>query len=92
MRDFRVNITVEVDQVANALAIRTPVPLQLVRRAGQWQATCEPLRFESPPADTMEDAVLAGARQAALEIQATVEDRPLIVGRITPCDVPQGMF
>jgi len=90
--EFRVNLTVEVDQVANALAIKTPVPIQLVYQAGQWRA-----RGESPPIatlefDTMEQAIVAGAKEAAMEIQAAVNQRPLIVGRITPENVPEGPF
>ena len=90
--EFRVSITVEVDQVGNALAVKTPVPIQLVYQSGQWRA-----QSESPPVatlkfDTMEEAIVAGAKEAAMEIQAAVNERPLIVGKITPENVPEGSF
>ncbi len=90
--EFRVNITVEVDQVGNALAIKTPVPLQLVYAGGRWRAQCE-----SPPVatlmfDTMQEALVAGAKEAADELQAAVRDRPAVAGRIAPRDVPSGRF
>lgn len=92
MIEFRVNITVEVDQVGNALAIKTPVPLQVVYQGGRWRAQCE-----SPPVltlmfDDMEEALVAGAKEAANELQAAVIDRPVIAGCITPESIPTDMF
>jgi len=90
--EFRVNMTVEVDQVANALAVKTPVPLQLVYQGGRWRTQCE-----SPPVctsvfDTMEEALVAGTKEVAAEVQGAVIDRPTIVGKITPNDIPANMF
>lgn len=90
--EFRVNVTVEVDQVGNALAVKTPVALQLVYQQGRWRAQCE-----SPPVctlvfDTMEEAVVAGAKEAHAELQAAVEDRPVVAGRILPEQIPVGDF
>jgi hypothetical protein len=42
--------------------------------------------------DTMQEAVIAGAKQAANELQAAVEDRPVVIGKITPDQVPKGLF
>ena len=86
--EFRVNITLEVDQVGNALAIKTPVPMQLVYQGGQWKAQCE-----SPPVatlrfDSLQEAIVAGAKEAAAEIQAAVNERPCVVGRVTPGNIP----
>lgn len=93
MQDIRVNLTVEVDQVANGLAIRKPVALQLVRnRHKRWYASCETPRFETAPCETMEGATVAGARQAHAELQMAIDDRPVIAGRITPDDVPKCRF
>jgi hypothetical protein len=93
VQDIRVIVTVEVDQVANGLAIRKPVPLQVVRnRSRKWYAQCESPPFETAPCDAMEDAIVAGARQAHTELQIAIDERPVIIGRITPDDVPRGRF
>lgn len=68
--EFRVNVTVEVDHVSGDLARKTPVPLQLVYQGGQWCA-----QSESPPVytvmyDSMEEAVIAGAKEASAELRA----------------------
>ena len=91
MAAVRVNITVEVEQKGNGLAILTPVPIQLVRQRSKWHAECE-----SPPLctdcfDTMEQAIVAGAKQAGQELQAAVNERPIIAGKITPVEI-HGMF
>ncbi len=92
MSEFRITFTVEVDQVGNGLAIRTPVVVQLIRQGRQWQAVCESLRFETEPFDAMEEALIAAGDQAAAEIQAAVNERPFIAGRITPDNIPVGIF
>lgn len=90
--DFRVNITIEVDQVGNGLAIQTPIPVQLICRRGQWRGRCETPPLETDVHDRMEDALAACAQQVAAEVQMAVIERPLILGRITPDDVPKNMF
>jgi len=90
--DFRVNITVEVDQVGNALAVKMPVPIQLVYQQGCWRAQCEKPPISTEMFDTMEEAVVAGAKEAANELQAAVDDRPVVAGKITPDQVPEGGF
>jgi len=90
--EFRVNLTVEVDQVGNALAIKTPVPLQLVCQAGRWRAQSENPPILTCEFATMEQALAAGAQEVAAELQAAVIDRPLIIGRITPKDIPTNVF
>lgn len=93
MQLTRVNITVEVDQVANGLAIRRPVALQIVQNNNKkWYAACEAPRFETAPCDAMESAIVAGARQAHAELQMAIDDRPVIAGRITPDEVPRCRF
>ena len=89
MQNFRLKLTIEVDQVGNGLAIQTPVPLEVVYEHGRWHAQCELPPVSSPQMGTLEAAIVSGARQVAMELQAAVEDRPLIVGRITPADVPE---
>ncbi|HOB74468.1 MAG TPA: hypothetical protein PKG54_08075 [Phycisphaerae bacterium] len=92
MFEFRLNLTIEVDQVGNGLAIQQPVPIQLHYRGGRWAVECEDPPLVTPPCDRMDEAVVAGARAVALELQAAVDHRPLIIGRITPEDVPAGWF
>lgn len=92
MFEFRLNLTVEVDQVGNALSLQTPVPMQLHYRGGRWAAECDALPVATPMCDRMEEAIVSGARAVALELQALVNDRPVIAGRITPADVPAGCF
>ncbi len=88
---FRVNITVEVDQVGNGLAIQTPVAVQLVCERGQWYGQCINPPVTTDMFETMEKAMVACAQEVGAEVQAAVVERPLIAGRITPKDVA-GMF
>ncbi len=88
MDEFKLNLTVEVDQVGNGLAIQTPVQLQIAYGTGRWQARGQEPVFETDPLDSLDDAVVAGARQARAELQAAVIERPRVIGRITPDDVP----
>ena len=92
MFEFRLNLTVEVDQTANALAIQTPVPMQLHYRGGRWTAKSATPPVSTPMFDKLDEAVVAGARAATLELQGMVTDRPVIAGRITPVDIPAGWF
>jgi hypothetical protein len=90
--DFRVNLTVEVEQKANALAIRKPVPVQLVFHRGQWQFECESPALQMPVCQSMEEALVMGSKQLAVEVQAAAVERPFVVGKITPDRIPLGMF
>ena len=91
MAAVRVNITVEVEQKGNGLAIQTPVPIQLVQEQGKWRAECEAPPFCTDRFDTFEQAIVAGAKQAGDELQAAVNERPIIAGKITPAEI-RGMF
>jgi len=79
--EFSINITVEIDQSANALDVRTPVTLQLIHKDGQWRAKCDHPPLETISFGTMEGALTAGAKEAALELQ---DNQPHIAGKITP--------
>jgi hypothetical protein len=92
MDEFIVNLTVEVQQVGNGLAIQTPVPMQFAYETGRWRAFCETPPVETPKLESFEKAIIAGARQAAAELQAAVIERPRVLARITPDDIPEGMF
>ena len=90
--NFAVNVVVSVDQVANALAIETPLLMQLAYEKGRWQARCESPSVATSDFGSMEEALIAGGEQAALEVQAAVIDRPRIIGKITPDSIPAEMF
>jgi len=84
MAPVRVNLTIEVEQRGNGLAILTPVPVTLVHEDEAWRAVCEAPPVESDAFGSFDEALLAGARQVNDELQAAVIERPLIAGRITP--------
>lgn len=90
--NFRVNITIEVDQVGNGLSIQTPIPVQLICERGQWRGQCDNPPVSTEVHDGMEDALVACAQQVAAEVQMAVIDRPVILARITPDDIPKNMF
>ncbi|GMV97783.1 MAG: hypothetical protein HRF43_15805 [Phycisphaerae bacterium] len=92
MFEYDLQLTVEITQVANALAVRTPVPLSLHYRGGRWRAECDCPSISTPQYDRLEEAITAGARAVAAELQAGISERPIILGRITPADVPRGRF
>ncbi len=82
--DCRVNLTIEVEQVGNGLAIRKPVPVQLVYHRKQWLAECMDPPVETDPFEHMEEAIVAAAQIVQNELQAQVIETPMIVGKITP--------
>ena len=84
MAAVRVNITIEVDQKANGLCIEKPVPVQLVCEHKKWRLTCRNPALETEHFDTMEQALIAGARLIGDEMQAAVVERPAVIGKITP--------
>ncbi len=87
MAAFKINLTIEVEQVGNGLAMQTPVPMQLVYHQARWQAVCDSPAIMTPSVKNMEEAIIAGSREIAREMQAAVVERPLIAGRVTPADV-----
>ena len=91
MAPVRVNLTIEVEQRGNGLAILTPVPITLIHEDREWRVVCETPPVESDAFATFDEALLAGARQVNDELQAAVIERPLIAGRITP-ETVRGLF
>ena len=55
------------------------------------RAECEAPPFYTDRFDTFEQAIVAGAKQAGDELQAAVNERPIIAGKITPAEI-RGMF
>lgn len=69
--EFRMNVTVEVDQVGSDVAVKTPIALQLVYQRGQWCAQCEAPPVATVMYETMQEAIVAGAKEAAAELRTT---------------------
>ncbi|GMU21954.1 MAG: hypothetical protein AMXMBFR13_20420 [Phycisphaerae bacterium] len=92
MCTFTVKLGVEVPVVGNGLAVETPVALELRRGPAGWAAQCMAPPVATEAYGRLEEALVAGAQAAAGELQAAVEDRPVVLGRITPEDIPAGMF
>ena len=82
--EFRIQYTIEVDQRANALAIATPIPIQLCYDRGKWVGQCENPPVITAPARTMQDALTDCAKQVTQQVQSSVIDRPVVAARITP--------
>lgn len=92
MQDFRVKLTVEVERVGNGLAIQTPAPLDLVYAGDRWHAESGDPPVLTPELQTMESALVEGANQLAIDMQAAVIERPLPFPPMTPADIPEDMF
>jgi hypothetical protein len=69
--EFRVQVTVEVDQVGNDMTTKTPVPLQVLYQAGQWCAQSDSPPISTVMYDTMQEAIVAGAKEAAAELRTS---------------------
>lgn len=91
MVNCKVNLTIEVDQVGNGLAIQTPVTIQLRHEDNTWHAACDAPPVVTAPQPTLERALLDAAAQVQMEVQAAVCERPLILAKIGPEDIPFGM-
>jgi hypothetical protein len=87
MATFKLNLTIEVEQVGNGLAMQTPVAMQVIHQQSRWQAVCDSPAIMSPSMKTLEEAIVAGSKEIAREMQAAVVERPLIAGRITASDI-----
>ena len=61
--EFNVPITVEVDKVGDSLAAKTPVALTLVYYRGRWQARSESPLVLTELYETMEEALVAAAKE-----------------------------
>ena len=82
--EFRINMTIEIDRAANALAVRTPYDLQLLYSEGQWQAHCDNPPFKTLSYDTLEEALVAAGKRAETLLNTEPLDQPQIIAKITP--------
>jgi hypothetical protein len=67
--DFRIDMTLEIDRVTNGVAEPTPVPVQLVYHCGRWHAHGEQPLVSTLAYESMEEAIVAAAKEAAGELQ-----------------------
>lgn len=67
--EFRVDLTLELDRVTDGLATAVPVQMQLFYQRGQWLARCENPLVATLFYDSMEEAIVAGAKEAVAELQ-----------------------
>ena len=89
--EFRVNMTIEIDRVANNLALQTPVNLQLHYKNGQWQGQSENPPLKTLTYDTLEETLISAAKRATSLLQAESLDQPHIIGKITPSALPDAI-
>ena len=81
--EFSVSTTIEVDKTANGLAVRIPVPIELVYKKGVWIGRCENPAVETFAFDAMEEAMITCVEEVIREMDEESFD-PCIIGRITP--------
>ena len=67
--DFRVDMTLEIDRSTNGVSERTPVRIQLLYHRGRWNAHCEQPMVSTLAYESMEEAIVAAAKEAASELQ-----------------------
>lgn len=68
--EFRINLPIEVNQVEDTLVVRKPVALQLVYQSGRWRAQSEEPPVLTDFVESMEEAVVAGVKEAMVELRA----------------------
>jgi len=61
--EFRIKITVELDKPSGSLAVKTSVPMMLVYQHGRWQAQSVDPPVMTEFHGTMEEAMIAGAKE-----------------------------
>lgn len=70
--EFRFNMTVEVDEADRGMATRKPVPMQLIYQAGRWRAQSENPPVSTCFVETLEEAMVTGAKEVTAELRAQV--------------------
>ncbi|HOW71398.1 MAG TPA: hypothetical protein PKY77_12415 [Phycisphaerae bacterium] len=74
--EFRINLPVEVNQVEDTIVVRKPVPLQLVYQSGRWRAQSETPPVLTDFVESMEEAIVAGVREALVELRVDAPGSP----------------
>ena len=66
--EFRIDMKLEVEGAADELARRVPITVQVLYRGGRWQAQCLEPPVSTVLCETMEEALIQAAKEAAKEL------------------------
>ena len=66
--EFRIEIKLEVDAATDALSTRVPITVQVLYHGGRWQAQCVEPPFCTDLCESMEEALIQAAKEAAKEM------------------------
>jgi hypothetical protein len=66
--EFRIDMKLEVEDAADELATRVPIIVQVLYRGGRWQAQCLEPPVSTELCETMEEALVQAAKEAAKEM------------------------
>jgi hypothetical protein len=66
--EFRIDMKLEVEDEADELATRVPITVQVLYRGGRWQAQCLEPPVSTELCESMEEALIQGAKEAAKEL------------------------
>ena len=66
--EFRIDMKLEVEDEADELATRVPITVQVLYRGGRWQAQCLEPPVSTELCETMEEALIQAAKDAAKEL------------------------
>ncbi len=61
--NFRVNLTIEMDKPSGSMAVKTSVPMMLIYQHGRWQAQSVEPPVMTEVYSTLEEALVAGAKE-----------------------------
>ena len=63
--EFRIDMTLEVQDETQALATRVPIDVQVIFRAGRWQVQSVEPPFATVLCESMEEALVQAAKEGA---------------------------
>lgn len=72
---FRVNLPIEIERPADELTTSDTVTVQLVYQGGKWRAQCQDPPVATLVNDTLEEALVAVAREIRQEWAAEVRPK-----------------
>ena len=66
--EFRIEMKLEVEDAADELTTRVPITVQVLYRGGRWQAQCLEPPVSTELCESMEEALIQAAKEAAKEL------------------------
>ncbi len=69
--EFRIEMKLEVEDRADELSTRVPITVAVLYRGGCWQAQCLEPPLSTELCDSLEEALVQAAKDAAKEFSAT---------------------